>query len=150
MAEDRMEGSRQTTELVSQLVSNVSALTQAMNNNGTPQARRPHVNVEEEVRNVFRPSNSSLLLLLVFKCQGRPLHAVAKARNVTCVQQMKIDLSSPSEIILATRETILVTVSSHEEGKGTLQQKQGNHLDHLEETLFCYLAQKMTSYPDKG
>ena len=54
-AEDSMEGGRQTNELVSQLLSNVLALTQAINNNGPTQARRTHENVEEEVSNVFRP-----------------------------------------------------------------------------------------------
>eukprot|EP00794_Sanderia_malayensis_P011603 gene11603-12797_t len=150
MSEDRMEGSRQTTELVSQLVCNVSALIQAMNNNWTPQARGPHVNVKEEVRNLFRPSNSRSGAAAGFQVPGpsSSCSGQSEERDMPPTDEDRPQFTFRNNF--ATRETILVIVSSHKEGKGILQPKQGNHLDHSEETLFRYLAQKTTSYPDKG
>ena len=54
-AEDSIEGDRRTNELASQLLSNVSELTRAINNNGATQTRPTQENVEEEVSIVFRP-----------------------------------------------------------------------------------------------
>ena len=54
-AEDSIEGDRRTNELASQLLSNVSASTRAINNNGATQTRPTQEHVEEEVSNGFRP-----------------------------------------------------------------------------------------------